>query len=48
MKPGPRAAKRVIERIAESQHRMDINGIRFTGEVKGRKVDMGLVFEIHP
>jgi hypothetical protein len=27
---------------------MDIHGIRFTGEVNGRKVDVGLVFEIHP
>jgi hypothetical protein len=28
--------------------RMDIQGIRFTGDVNGRKVDVGLVFEIHP
>lgn len=48
MKPGPRAAKRIMKRLAESQQRMDINGIRFTGELNERKVDMGLVFEIHP
>ena len=27
---------------------MDIRGIWFTGDVNGRKFDMGLVFEIHP
>jgi hypothetical protein len=31
-----------------SNQRMDISGVRFTGDVNGRKFDMGLVFEIHP
>jgi hypothetical protein len=45
---GTRVPKRVIERLAKSQQRMDIRGIRFTGEANGRKIDMGLIFEIHP
>ena len=43
-KSGARVPKRVIEQLG----RMDIGGIRFTGDVNGRKVDMGLVFEIQP
>ncbi len=38
----------VPKRLLESQTQMDIPGIRFTGDVNGRKIDMGLIFEIHP
>ncbi len=44
LKSGARVPKQVIQQL----DRMDIGGIRFTGEVNGRKFDMGLVFEIHP
>ncbi len=43
LKSGMRIPKRFTR-----QQRMDINGIRFNGEVNGHKFDMGLVFEIHP
>jgi len=48
MKPGARVPKRVTKQLMETNQRMDIRGIRFTGDVNGRKFDMGLVFEIHP
>jgi hypothetical protein len=48
MKSGTRVSKRVIRQLAESHQRMDIQGIRFTGDVNGREFDMGLIFEIHP
>jgi hypothetical protein len=44
VKPGTRVPKNVLAQLG----RMDIRGIRFTGDVNGRKFDMGLVFEIHP
>ena len=44
VKPGTRVPKKVLAQL----DRMDIRGIRFTGDVNGRKFDMGLVFEIHP
>lgn len=40
--------KRVAKQLAKTDQQMDIRGIRFTGDVNGRKFDMGLVFEIHP
>jgi len=48
MKPGELVPERVTKQLAESHQQMDIQGIRFTGDVNGRKFDMGLVFEIHP
>ena len=44
VKPGTRVPKKVLAQL----DRMDIRGIRFSGDVNGRKFDMGLVFEIHP
>jgi len=44
IKPGARIPKKSLEQL----DRPDISGIRFTGDVNGRKVDVGLVFEIHP
>jgi hypothetical protein len=44
LKPGARIPKNLLE----SEQPLDIPGIRFTGDVNGRKIDMGLVFEIHP
>ena len=44
LKPGARVPKRVIEQLG----RTDMGGIRFTGDVNGREVDMGLIFEIQP
>lgn len=44
MKSGARVPKRVLQQL----DRMDIGRIQFTGDVNGRKFDMGLVFEIHP
>ena len=44
LKSGALVPKRTLEQL----DRMDIRGVRFTGEVNGRKFDMGLVFEIHP
>ena len=48
MKSGALVPKRVTKQLAEMNQRMDIQGIRFTGDVNGRKFDVGLVFEIHP
>jgi hypothetical protein len=47
-KPGTPVPTQAIEKLEEINERMDIRGIRFTGNVNGRKFDMGLVFEIHP
>ncbi|MBE0543583.1 MAG: toll/interleukin-1 receptor domain-containing protein [Verrucomicrobia bacterium] len=44
LKSGTRVPKRLLER----QPQMDFPGIRFTGDVSGRNIDMGLIFEIHP
>ena len=44
LKSGARAPKRVLQQLEQ----MDNPGIRFTGDVNGRPVDMGLFFEIHP
>ena len=46
----PRRArdKRVSKQLAEINQRMDIPGIRITGDVNGREFKMGLIFEIHP
>lgn len=43
-----KSGQRVPKRLLESQPQMDIPGIRFAGDVNGRKIDMGLIFEIHP
>jgi hypothetical protein len=48
LKSAARTPKRVTRQIMEQNQRMDIRGIRFTGDVNGRKFDMGLIFEIHP
>jgi hypothetical protein len=47
-KSGARVPKRAIKQLAEISKRMDIQGVRITGEGNGRKFEMGLVFEIHP
>ena len=43
-----KSGKRVPKKLLESVQQMDIPGVRFSGDVNGRKFDMGLVFEIHP
>ncbi|MGO8682115.1 MAG: hypothetical protein ACLPYZ_00740 [Limisphaerales bacterium] len=47
-KSGAWAPKRITKQLSEINQQMDIPGIRITGNVNGRKFDMGLVFEIHP
>ncbi|MDE3066805.1 MAG: hypothetical protein KGJ60_04550, partial [Verrucomicrobiota bacterium] len=44
VKPGTPVPKKVLEQLGQ----MDIRGIRFSGDVNGRKFEIGLVFEIHP
>jgi len=47
-KSGAQVPKRVPKQLSEINQQMDIPGIRITGNVNGRKFDMGLIFEIHP
>jgi hypothetical protein len=47
-KSGSRVPKRVVKQLVESRQRMDIPGIKISGDVNGRKFDAGLIFEIHP
>jgi hypothetical protein len=43
-----KSGKRVPKKLLKSESQMDISSFRFTGDVNGRKIDMGLIFEIHP
>jgi hypothetical protein len=48
LKDGARVPKRVIEQLANIDKLIDIQRIGFSGNVNGRKVEMSLVFQIHP
>lgn len=43
-----KSGQRVPKKLLASGQPMDIPNIRFTGDVNGRRFDMGLIFEIHP
>lgn len=47
-KNGARVPKRVIKQLANIDKLIDIRRIGFNGNVNGRKVEMSLVFQIHP
>lgn len=47
-KSGARVPKRAMEQLAEISERVNIKGIRFSGNANGQKFEVGLVFEIHP
>jgi hypothetical protein len=48
LKDGARVPKRVLKQLANIDKLIDIPPIRFSGSVSGRKVEMSLVFQIHP
>ena len=48
MESAARDPARATRQIMKQEQRIDIPGIRFSGDVNGRKFDMGLIFEIHP
>jgi hypothetical protein len=47
-KTGARVPKRVVKQLASINQQMDIQRIGFSGDVNGRKIEMLLVFQIHP
>ncbi|HTR41667.1 MAG TPA: hypothetical protein VMH87_08640 [Pseudomonadales bacterium] len=45
---GKRIPKNVSRKLADSRNRMDINPVKISGEVRGRKFEAWLAFEIQP
>ncbi len=43
-----KSGQRVPRRMRKGNQPMDIPGIQLSGEINGRKFDIGLIFEIHP
>jgi hypothetical protein len=48
LKDGEPVSKEVAAQLANLHEQMDIPQIRFSGDVNGRKIEMSLVFQIHP
>jgi hypothetical protein len=47
-KTGARVPKRVVKQLANINQQMDIQQIKFNWDVNGRKIELSLVFQIHP
>ena len=45
---GARVPKRIVKQLAKIDDFIDIQEIRFSGDVNGRKFDASLAFQIHP
>jgi hypothetical protein len=48
LKKNTRIPKNVFKQLKAASQQMDIPGVSFSGDVNGRKIWAGLVFEIHP
>ncbi len=48
MRDGERVPPKVTRQLAKLHEAIDIPDFRFTGEVDGRKIDLRLIFQIHP
>jgi hypothetical protein len=48
LKKNGRISKNVAKQVQTIGHRMDIPGVQFSGDINGRKIWAGLIFEIEP
>lgn len=48
LREGERVSKKVAAQLAKLSDLIDIPPLRLSGEVNGRKVEMSLIFQIHP
>lgn len=48
LRAGARVPKKVTRQLANIDKMIDIKRIEFTGDINGRKIEMSLIFQIHP
>ena len=48
MREGERVSRQVASHLAKLPDSIDIPDFRFTGDVNGQKIDLSLIFQIHP